>query len=403
MSKKSRKKEKKAPASSEAAIDATTEQDALTQDPFAQGPGEKSASPDETVNDIASDIELAEQSVTSEELDVSVDLEDSSDDSALPEAVTEEALSGDVPAGEVPRLSHIIEAILFASQKAVTPKELVAHLKSAAAAEPTGVASAFARIKEANLHEALVELQAEVAASGRAYQVRETATGWLLTSAPGFAPWLRALYPEAKPTRLSPSALETLAIIAYRQPIARADMEAVRGVSVDGVMQTLLDRGLVKISGRAEVAGRPLLYATTQYFLDHFGLRHLDELPNAAELRQVQLPTATPEPTESDDGAASEADEADPELPGEPAEGTLETSENEETSSQEPPFDEEAPAVLEEVEVTEILELREAVVFDEVTFDSDTEQENASATSDVEEGAPDQTASSEEEPGHPHS
>jgi len=397
MSKKSRKKEKKAPASSEAAIDATAEQDALTQ-----ASGEETESLHEAITEIASDAdsadsndtEVMEKSETSEELEVSVDLEDSSDDSALPEAVTEEALSGDVPAGEIPRLSHIIEAILFASQKAVTPKELVAHLKSAATAEPTSVASAFARIKEANIHEALVELQAEVAASGRAYQVRETATGWLLTSAPGFAPWLRALYPEAKPTRLSPSALETLAIIAYRQPIARADMEAVRGVSVDGVMQTLLDRGLVKISGRAEVAGRPLLYATTQYFLDHFGLRHLDELPNAAELRQVQLPTATPEPTESDAGAASEAKETDPELPGESAEGT---------SSQEPPLDEEATEVPEEVEVTEILELREAVVFSEVTFDSDATQENANSTSEVEEKPDDQTDSSEEEPEHPHS
>jgi len=396
MSKKSRKKEKKAPASSEAAIDATAKQEPLTH-----GLGEKSESLHETITDTASDAdsadsndtEVMEKSGTPEELEVSIDLYDS----ALPEAVTEEALSGDVPVGEIPRLSHIIEAILFASQKAVTPKELVAHLKSAAAAEPTSVASAFARIKEVNLHEALVELQAEVAASGRAYQVRETATGWLLTSAPGFAPWLRALYPEAKPTRLSPSALETLAIIAYRQPIARADMEAVRGVSVDGVMQTLLDRGLVKISGRAEVAGRPLLYATTQYFLDHFGLRHLDELPNAAELRQVQLPKATPEPTESDADAASETD---PELPGDLTEGT---SEAEKASSQESSLDEEASGVLEEVEVTEILELREAVVFSEVTFDSDTEQENASATSEGEERSDDQTDSSEEEPEHPHS
>lgn len=380
MSKKSRKKETKAPASSEAPIDVTAEQDPLTQDPLAQGLVEMSESLNETHTDIASDVDSADSNDTevmenlgrAEELEVSVGLEDSSDDSVLPEAVTEEALSGDVPAGEVPRLSHIIEAILFASQKAVTAKELAAHLKSAAAAEPTSVASAFARIKEANIHEALVELQSEVAASGRAYQVRETATGWLLTSAPGFAPWLRALYPEAKPTRLSPSALETLAIIAYRQPIARADMEAVRGVSVDGVMQTLLDRGLVKISGRAEVAGRPLLYATTQYFLDHFGLRHLDELPNAAELRQVQLPTAAPEPAESDTVEASEASE-------------------------------ESPEALEEVEVTEILEIREAVVFDEVTFDSDTERESTNATSEGEERSDDQTDSSEEEPEHPHS
>ena len=225
----------------------------------------------------------------------------------IPESVTEEALSGEVPAGETPRLAHVIEAILFASQKAVTPKELVTHLKGAAASEPNSPALAFARAREGEVRDALEELRDEVAASGRAYQVRETATGWLLCSAPGFAPWLRALYPEAKPARLSAPALETLAIIAYRQPIARADIEAVRGVAVDGVMQTILDRGLVKIAGRADVPGRPLLYATTQYFLDHFGLRHLDELPNAAELRHIPLPKATPGPeagNPSDEGSA---------------------------------------------------------------------------------------------------
>jgi segregation and condensation protein B len=245
--------------------------------------------------------------------------EEAEQTSSLPDAVPEGTLSGDVPQGEAPRLSLVIEAILFASQKAVTPKELIAHLKSAATAEPNSVAAAFARIRESDVREALDGLQAEVAASGRAYQVRETATGWLLSSAAGFAPWLRALYPEAKPTRLSAPALETLAIIAYRQPIARADMEAVRGVAVDGVMQTLLDRGLVKIAGRAEVAGRPLLYATTQYFLDHFGLRHLDELPNASELRHVPLPKGLPEPAPK-----TIADEGTPELPGVAEEATEE-------------------------------------------------------------------------------
>jgi segregation and condensation protein B len=91
---------------------------------------------------------------------------------------------------------------------------------------------------------------------------------------------------------LSAPALETLAIIAYRQPITRADVEAVRGVNIDGVLQTLMERGLVKIAGRAEIPGRPLLYETTQFFLDHFGLRSLDELPNAEELRRRNLPVA---------------------------------------------------------------------------------------------------------------
>jgi segregation and condensation protein B len=93
---------------------------------------------------------------------------------------------------------------------------------------------------------------------------------------------------------LSAPALETLAIIAYRQPITRADVEAVRGVNIDGVLQTLIERGLVKIAGRSEIPGRPLLYETTQFFLDHFGLRSLEELPNVEELRNRDLPVARP-------------------------------------------------------------------------------------------------------------
>jgi len=323
MSKKSRKKQKAEELPADSSLQETAEAE-ITE---------------ETIVEVTEVTEAAE-----------VEIEESEEASAeeeVPEAVTEDSLHGSVPEGEVPRLSHVIEAILFASQKAVTSKELVTHLKSAASAEPTSVAAAFARIKESDIRDALVELQDEVAASGRAYQVRETATGWLLSSAPGYAPWLRALYPEAKPTRLSPSALETLAIISYRQPITRADMEAVRGVSVDGVMQTLLDRGLVKIAGRAEVPGRPLLYATTQYFLDHFGLRNLDELPNAAELRHIPLPKASPEP-----GTPEASDDSTPELPGVSGES-----------------DEPSEASAESVDVTEIIEVRESVVFEEVVFD----------------------------------
>ncbi|MET0253499.1 MAG: SMC-Scp complex subunit ScpB, partial [Terrimicrobiaceae bacterium] len=103
-----------------------------------------------------------------------------------------------------------------------------------------------------------------------------------------------------------------LAIIAYRQPITRADIEAIRGVAVDGVLQTLLDRGLVKISGRAEVPGRPLLYETTQYFMDHFGLRNLDELPNVMELRKVRLPVVASSATAASSGNPSTAEAIEP-------------------------------------------------------------------------------------------
>ncbi len=95
-----------------------------------------------------------------------------------------------------------------------------------------------------------------------------------------------------RPERLSPPALETLAIIAYRQPITKGDIEAVRGVNVDGVLQKVIDRGLIKIGGRADLPGKPLLYETTDLFLEHFGVKDIDDLPNADELRTVHLPTA---------------------------------------------------------------------------------------------------------------
>jgi segregation and condensation protein B len=99
-----------------------------------------------------------------------------------------------------------------------------------------------------------------------------------------------------RPEKLSAAALETLALIAYRQPITKADIEAVRGVSVDGTMQKLLERRLIRTGGRADLPGRPMLYETTEYFMEHFGVKTLDDLPNASELRLVHLPTAEPEP-----------------------------------------------------------------------------------------------------------
>lgn len=199
-------------------------------------------------------------------------------------------MSGEIPGWS---LKRVVEAILFASQRPVSIKDLQGILKSAAETdkEDSSVA-AFAGIKEPALRAVIDELGTDCADRSRAYELRESAAGWQLVTKPAFAPWLRQLFPEYRSARLSAPALETLAIIAYRQPITRADIEAVRGVAVDGVVQTLLDRGLVKIAGRAEIPGRPLLYETTQNFMDHFGLRNLDELPNAEELRRIHLPVA---------------------------------------------------------------------------------------------------------------
>jgi len=188
-------------------------------------------------------------------------------------------------------LSQVIEALLFAAQKPLGARELVAAIKGAGG-EDELMPNEFAKTTEAQVAAALEQLKIEYAQQGRAFQLAEKADGWQLVSDPAYAPWVRQLFPAVKPARLTPPSLETLAIIAYRQPITRADVEAVRGVAVDGVLQNLMERGLVKIGGRAEVPGRPLLYETTQFFLEHFGLRDLDELPNAEELRTRYLPTA---------------------------------------------------------------------------------------------------------------
>jgi segregation and condensation protein B len=189
---------------------------------------------------------------------------------------------------EGPALKHIVEALVFASQKPISAKEISVALRGAAdAAKDNPMLAAFAKAKENEIIEAVDSLSADYAAAGHAFEIRETVAGWQLVSAPSFAPWLRQLFPESKPARLSAPALETLAIIAYRQPVTRADIEAVRGVAVDGVMQTLLDRQLIRIAGRAEIPGRPLLYDTTSHFMEHFGIRNLNDLPNATELRRA--------------------------------------------------------------------------------------------------------------------
>ncbi len=221
-------------------------------------------------------------------------------------------------------LDRIIEALLFSAQKPLTARELLSAIKGAGT-EDELLPNEFARTGEADVAAALEQLKIEYIEQGRAFQLLEKAEGWQFASEPAYARWVRQLFPAAKPARLTPPSLETLAIIAYRQPITRADVEAVRGVAVDGVLQSLMERGLVKIGGRAEVPGRPLLYETTQFFLEHFGLRNLDELPNAEELRRRYLPTAAPSPMPN----ATEA-------PAEPS-GTMSTADS-------PAAPDEAPA-----------------------------------------------------------
>jgi len=188
-------------------------------------------------------------------------------------------------------LPRVIEALLFSAQRPLSIRELTEAIKGAGT-EDEFSPNEFARVNQAEVAAGLEQLKVEYIEQQRAFQLDEKADGWQMVTDPQYVQWVRQLFPAPKPARLSAPALETLAIIAYRQPITRADVEAVRGVNIDGVLQTLMERGLVKIAGRAEIPGRPLLYETTQFFLDHFGLRNLDELPNVEELRTRNLPKA---------------------------------------------------------------------------------------------------------------
>jgi segregation and condensation protein B len=186
-------------------------------------------------------------------------------------------------------LKLILEAVLFAAQKPLSLKELRDVFAAAVEhAEGDGTARALKKVKETELILALEELAQDHEAAQRSYRLACVAGSWQFVTQPEYAPWLKALVGhKLRPPRLSQPALETLAIIAYRQPLTRAEIEQVRGVSVDGVMQTLVERGLVEQMGRAEVVGRPMTYGTTGLFLEYFGLRSLEDLPAADELRRV--------------------------------------------------------------------------------------------------------------------
>lgn len=216
-------------------------------------------------------------------------------------------------------LKQIIEALLFAADRPLTPRDIRRILAEARDEENPGVTESFRSTREAAISAALQELKVEWDTSQRSFELVEVGGGWRLVSRPEFAPWLAQLHGEARPYRLSPPALETLAIIALRQPISRADIAAIRGVEVDGVLKTLLERDLITIVGKSDAPGHPMLYGTTPRFLEHFGLRSLDDMPKAAELRQQAAmlrsaenrppaPASTPETTPTDPPASATPD-----------------------------------------------------------------------------------------------
>jgi len=187
-------------------------------------------------------------------------------------------------------LPRIVESLLFATDRPLTPKAISHALTQAAKFSPSPETSVYEKIPVEQVEAAIEQLNNQLASEGSSLMVQGISGGYLLKTRPEYAVWTSKLFEQPKAARLSQPALETLAVIAYRQPIGRAEIESVRGVAVDGVVATLLERKVIRVAGRSEQPGRPLLYETTPIFLDLFGLKSLDELPNADELRRLQPP-----------------------------------------------------------------------------------------------------------------
>jgi len=191
------------------------------------------------------------------------------------EAVTRP--SAGAPADEAPVLPPqevraVLEALVFASPQPITPRE---------------ISQVMAGVPKQAWRTALDEIRADYARDGRGLQLVEVAGGWQITTRPEYNDWIRELFDPKAPTRLSIQALETLAVIAYKQPVTLPEIIELRGVRSGGVIKTLLEKRLIRIVGRKEVVGRPILYGTTKEFLLHFGLRDLSELPRIEEFAEI--------------------------------------------------------------------------------------------------------------------
>jgi segregation and condensation protein B len=166
---------------------------------------------------------------------------------------------------------RIIEALLFASEEPLSPAKI----------------SEVLEVKEEEAGKILKELKEEYEKERRGFQIREVARGYKIYTLGEFAPWIKKLRTSQERTRLTQAALETLAIVAYKQPLVRAEIESIRGVDVSGVLQTLLEKNLLEMKGRRKGPGRPLLYRVTRDFLKYFGLKDLSDLPSLEELKKL--------------------------------------------------------------------------------------------------------------------
>ncbi|MGE4490537.1 MAG: SMC-Scp complex subunit ScpB, partial [Kiritimatiellales bacterium] len=198
----------------------------------------------------------------------------------------------------LPDLKQIIGALLFAAKKPLAAKEIRKTLVDAGASYGETY-QLFAEFKEQDILEAIDALQEELSRGGTGLCIAEVAHGYRLQNEINCGPWVRTLLDKDRTAKLSKPALETLAIVAYRQPVLRSEIESVRGVAVDQVLRNLVEMQLVKVVARSELPGRPWLFGTTQRFLEHFGLRSLDDLPGMEELRRSKEDAKQPKQTKT--------------------------------------------------------------------------------------------------------
>lgn len=184
------------------------------------------------------------------------------------------------------QFKQVLGAIIFAARQPMTAGAIRKVLQETAQAYGEESA-AFGTVKESEITRCLQTMKTECEANALGFHLIESADGYRFQSDPAGGPWVRHMLDIGKPTRLSRPAIETLAIIAYRQPMSRAEIEGVRGVAVDHVIRMLMEMQLIRIVGRSELPGRPMLYGTTSLFLEHFGMKDVKDLPGIQELARL--------------------------------------------------------------------------------------------------------------------
>lgn len=204
-----------------------------------------------------------------------------SDDAPRDPSARREPLDDDVVSAQV---VPVLEALLYAAEEPVPVKELVEIFESVAKEQERPWAH---EVSAMIIERAALMLSDRLLQTGSSLQVMEVANGFRLGTRPQYDAWIRALRQVERPSRLSVAALETLAVVAYRQPVTTAEIAAVRGVDPAASLRTLRDQGLVRITGRKRAVGRPFTYGTARQFLEVFGLRDLDELPDPEEFEEL--------------------------------------------------------------------------------------------------------------------